>query len=390
MTETTPMGTLPEDTDEISLLDLLQVVADNLRLLILGPLVVGLLALGISFAITPTFTATVKFLPPQQQQSAAAAMLQNLGVLGGLAGVTSGIKNPNDQFIALLKSRSMDDALIDRFDLMERYDKKLRVDARKELDDNTRFITGKENIITIEFDDHDPAFAAQVANAFVEEFRKLLGRLALTEVQQRRVMFEKQLNNAKENLIKAELALKESGVNASALKSAPAAAMGALAQLQAQITAQEVKLASMRGYLADTAPLFLQAQTELAALRSQMTKAENGSTPVKEGDADYVVRYREFKYQETLYELFAKQYELAKVDESREGATIQVVDAAEKPERKTKPKRGIIAVLATIGAGVFLLLFVFVRNAFRTAAQDAQSAAKFRSIKNTVWPRRKA
>lgn len=90
--------TLAEDDDEISLLDLLQVVADNLRLLVLGPLAAGLLALGISFAIAPTFTASTKFLPPQQQQSGAAAMLQSLGALGGLAGTAGGLKNPSDQY----------------------------------------------------------------------------------------------------------------------------------------------------------------------------------------------------------------------------------------------------------------------------------------------------
>jgi tyrosine-protein kinase Etk/Wzc len=112
--------TAAEDDDEISLLDLLQVVADNLRLLILGPLVAGLLALGYSFTIAPTFTATTKFLPPQQQASGAAAMLQSLGALGGLAGAATGLKNPSDQYLAFMQSRSVQDALIDRFKLMER------------------------------------------------------------------------------------------------------------------------------------------------------------------------------------------------------------------------------------------------------------------------------
>ena len=118
-------STSPED-DEISLLDLLQVVADNLRLLVLAPLVTGLLALGITFAIPPTFTATTKFMPPQQQQSGGAAMLSSLGALGGLAGAASGLKNPADQYVAFLKSRSVQDALIDRFKLMDRYECKFK------------------------------------------------------------------------------------------------------------------------------------------------------------------------------------------------------------------------------------------------------------------------
>ena len=386
MTESTETAPIDEET---SLLDLLQVVVDNLRVLVLVPLAVGVLALAITYAIPPTFTATVKFLPPQQQQSAAATMLQNLGVLGGLAGVSTGIRNPNDQFVALLKSRSMQDALIDKYQLHERYGDRLKVDTRKTLGDNTRITVGKEGLIAIEVDDKDPAFAATLANAHVAEFQKLLGRLALTEAQQRRAFFEAQLARVNDNLAKAEAALKASGVNASSLKSAPAATIAALAQLQAQIAAQEVKVASMRGYLADTAPLFKQAQTELAAYRNQLSKAEHGSEQSKDNqgiDADYVVRYREFKYQETLLELFAKQLELAKVDESREGAAIQVVDAAEPPERKSKPKRAFVAILVTLGTGILLLVYFFVRNALESAKRDQKSAQRITQL-SRAWTR---
>ena len=97
-TPTADQAALPQDDeDEISLLDLLLVVVDNLRLLVLGPLAAGLLTLGICFVITPIFTATTRFMPPQQQQSAAASMLQSLGALGGLAGAATGLKNPADQ-----------------------------------------------------------------------------------------------------------------------------------------------------------------------------------------------------------------------------------------------------------------------------------------------------
>ena len=157
------------DDDEITKLDLLQTIAENIRLLIVGPLLVGLAALGISYLIPPTFTASTKFLPPQQQQSSAAALLQSLGALGGLAGAATGIKSPSDQYVAFLKSRSVQDPLIERFKLVERYEEKFRDDARKELEKLARASSGKDGIITLEVDDRDPAFAAQLANAHVEE-----------------------------------------------------------------------------------------------------------------------------------------------------------------------------------------------------------------------------
>jgi tyrosine-protein kinase Etk/Wzc len=375
-----------DEDDEISLLDLLQVVADNLRLLVLGPLFAGLLALGMTFAMAPTFTATTKFMPPQQQQSGAAAMLSSLGALGGLAGAAGGLKNPADQYVAFLKSNSVQDALIDRFKLTERYETKFREDTRSAISGSVQVASGKDGLITIDASDKDPAFAAQLANAHVEELGRLLNRLALTEAQQRRVFFEKQLASAKDNLVKAEQALKASGVNSSVLKSTGAAVEG-LAKLKAAITAQEIKLASMRGYLTESAPDFKQAQTELSAMRGQMARAEKeepATAGANSGDSDYIAKFRDFKYHETLFELFAKQYEMARVDESREGAIIQVVDIAQPPERKSKPKKALIALMTTLAVGFALLLFVFIRQALRGVAQTPESAEKIGRLRQ-AW-----
>jgi tyrosine-protein kinase Etk/Wzc len=382
-----PLGM--QDDDEISLLDLLQTIVDNLRLLVLGPLAVGFMALGISFFIPPTYTAKTQFLPPQQQQSAAASMLASLGSLGGLAGAVGGIKNPADQYLAYMKSVTLQDSLIDRFKLLERYEAKTKTDARLELKENVRAASGKDGLISVEVDDKDPKFAAELANAHVEELGKLLGKLATTEAQQRRLFFEKQLNQAKDKLIQSEIALKATGVSGSVLKSNPASAVAAVAGLQAAVTAQEVKLGAMRGYLAESAPDFKLAMSELSNLRSQLAKQEKDS-PATVGKAttegDYITKYREFKYHETLFELFSKQFELAKVDEAREGAVIQVLDAAQAPERKSKPKKAMIAIIATLASGFALLLFVFLRQALSNAGQDSESSQKMSNIKNS-WRR---
>ena len=374
---------MPED-DEISLLDLLQVVADNLRLLVLGPLVAGLLALGYSFTITPTFTATTKFMPPGQQQSGAAMMLQSLGALGGLASA-AGIKSPADQYVAFLKSNSVQDALVDRFKLMERYKTKFREDARNALGGNVQIASGKDGLITVDASDKDPMFAAQLANAHVEEFGKLLNRLAVTEAQQRRLFFEKQLANAKDNLVKAEQALAASGVSSSVLKST-GAAVAAVAQLKGQIAAQEIKLASMRGYLTDSAPDFKQAQTELSAWRAQLSRAEKADPAVglNGSDSDYIAKLRDFKYFETLFELFSKQYEVARIDESREGAVIQVLDAAQPPDYKSKPKKAQTAMMTTLATGFALLLFIFIRQALRNARQVPETSEKLNRLRQ-AW-----
>jgi uncharacterized protein involved in exopolysaccharide biosynthesis len=372
------MGDMQDD-DEISLLDLLQVIVDNLRLLVLGPLVCGLAALGISFVIAPTFTAKTQFLPPQQQQSSAANMLASLGALGGLAGAASGLKSPADQYVAFMKSVSVQDALIERFKLLEKYEAKIKTDARVSLTGNVRIASGKDGLISVEVDDKDPKFAADLANAHVEELRNLLGRLAVTEAQQRRMFFEKQLQITKENFTKADLALKSSGINSSVLKSSPASAVEAVARLKAGISVQEVKLGTMRNYLTESSPDFKQALSELASLKSQLSKAEK-EEPASQGASDYVARYREFKYQETMFELFAKQFELAKVDESREGAVIQVLDFAGPPEKKAKPKKAMIAIIAALASGFALLLFVFIRSALKSASQNQETQHRLSAL----------
>ena len=373
------------DNDEISLLDLLQTIVDNLRLLVLGPLTVGLAALGVSFAVPPSYSALTTFLPPQQQQGMAASMLASLGALSGLAGAATGLKSPADQYIAFLKSNSVEDALIERFKLIERYKSEFKQDARTRLEGSVKIISGKDGLISITVEDTDASFAADLANAYVEELTRLLSRLAVTEAQQRRKFFEKQLEQTKDRLTQAEIALNATGVSSNVLKSNPASAVAAVAALQAQVTAQEVKLGAMRGYLAETAPDFQQALVELTSLRSQLSKlSQDKAQPTAPGQSNYVSAYRQFKYQETLFELFARQFEMAKVDESREGAVIQVLDKATPPERKSAPKKAQIAIFATLAAGFVLLLFVFVRQTLVNARQNKESADKLAQLRG-AW-----
>ena len=365
--------------DEISLLDLAITIKQNIKLLILTPVAAGLVALGGSFLIQPTFTATTTFLQPQQQQSSAVAMLQGLGALGGLAGAASGLKNPADQYVAFVKSRTVQDALVKRFALQPRYKAELHEDALRALESKARISAGKDGLIKVEVDDTEPAFAAQLANAHVEELSKLLDRLAVTEAQQRRVFYEKQLAQTKAKLTVAQTALQRSGINEGALRAEPKMAAEAYAAMKAEVTAAQVRLQGMRTYLTDQSPEFKLAQSQLGALQGQLAKAE--STNTAKSDDDYIVKYRDFKYQESLFEMFAKQFELAKLDEARDGAVIQVVDVAQTPERKSKPKKAMIAVLTTLATGFVLLMFVFVRQAWRNAMQDEATAQKLKQLK---------
>ncbi|MDN3920943.1 Wzz/FepE/Etk N-terminal domain-containing protein [Roseateles violae] len=365
--------------DGIDLLEIATVLASHWRLLIIAPVVAGALAIGASYLIAPTFTARTTFLPPQQQQSAAATALASLGALSGLAG-SSGIKTPGDQYVALMQSANVEDRIVDRFKLLEVYDVKYRFLARQTLKQNVRITLGKKDgLITAEVDAHDPTMAADIANQYVAELRRLSAELALTEAQQRRVFFENELKRTRAKLTDAQQALQSSGFNAGALKAEPKAAAESYARLQAQIAAAEVQLQVVRRALSDTAPEVQQQLVQLSALRSQLLKLEGSATAPS--DADYVSHYREFKYQETLFDLFSKQFEMARLDESREGALIQVVDAATPPERKSKPARAIIAIATAAAAFLLLVVWVLVRHSIRTTSKHPHAAEKFARLR---------
>ena len=369
-------GWAEDDDSGMSIGEMLGALREHLKLLAIVPLAAGLVALGITTLITPTFTAVTTFMPPQQSQSGAASALASLGSLAGLAGGAAG--SPGERYVALMQSATVSDRIVDQFKLMEVYDAKFRVDARKDLASNVRIALGKKDgLITVEVDDKSQQRAADMANRYVDELRRMTGTLAVTEAQQRRAFFERQLQQSRDRLVQAQQALQSSGFNAGALKAEPKAAAEAYARIKAETTAAEVRLQVLSGTMADNTPEVRQQQTILTALRQQLARAEQ-ATDTSAGP-DYVGRYREFKYQEPLVELYARQFELARADESREGALIQVVDAATPPEKKSKPKRAITAVATTLIALLALMAFVLVRYSMRRpvgdAARPAQNAA---------------
>jgi uncharacterized protein involved in exopolysaccharide biosynthesis len=385
-----------------SILDALVTLAGHLHLLVVVPLAAGLLALALSFLVKPSFTATAQMLVPQDQGGSAAAMLGSLGGLagavvgGGGSGLAAGLKNPADQWVSMLKSRTVADALIARFKLKELYQADYQFEARDELANNSRISAGKDGMIDIEFDDHSPERAASVANAYIDELRNLSKGLALTEASQRRLFLEGQLAKAKDSLTKAETLLSDVGVNPDVMKASPEATFSELGGVKALVEAQSVKLSVLRGVMADTSPEVQQARLELSALREQLARIEHRTPAATAGPATkasdasgrYIERYRNFKYYETLYETIAKQYELARSDEAKEGAMVQVVDPALVPEWKSKPKRALIAVFTTLLVFLLCVIFIFVRRVFAEYGRDPVSAAKVDAIRRRLPGRR--
>lgn len=368
--------------DEISLLDLAIVLARHKKSIILSPLIAGVLVFALTFAIPNTYTAETKILPPQQQQSSTAALLASqLGALSGMAGSSLGLKNPNDMYVGMLKSRTASDNLIRRFQLQKVYNKKTLTDTRKQLVKASDIVSGKDGLITVSVEDRDPKRAAALANAYIGELQKLTEVFAVTEASQRRLFYEKQLFRAKQQLSDAEIALKQTQEKTGLIKldAQAQALVQSVAVLRSQIAMKEVQLSAMRTFATGGNPDYIRVRQEIAGLRAQLSKVETGSVTTSkapEAGLDYIRKMRDLKYYETLYELLAKQFEMAKLDEAKESSVIQVLDKAIAPEKKSKPKRSLIAALAAIAVGFGAILRAFITEGLKSAKEDDENAAR--------------
>jgi len=280
--------------------------------------------------------------------------------------------------------------VIQKLNLQERYEKKTIFETREHLKGVVKIASDKKaGLITIEADDKDPEFAAKLANAHVEELRNLMGRLAVTDAQQRRVFYEQAITKTQNELAEAEAnfraAKEKSGMQVTAVIAETSVRAGA--EMRAQIAAKEVQLAAMGSFATSQNPDVQRLGGELAALRSQLKKLEQGSGAEEKSSPLQqlaVKSYRDIKAREAMMGVLVAQYESARVDEAKEGPLIQQVDVALPPERKSKPKRAIIVLVAAF-AGLFLgVLVAFVRRAMRKASENPETSGQMAKLK-AVW-----
>ena len=366
-----------DEGPSVGLTETLTWIGEGKRLVAVVTVIAAIGSVAIGLLLPKTFTARATLLAPgSQQQSGSAAALAALGSLGGLVG-GSAAKTPDELYVALLKSDSVQRALAERFDLKARYEVPTYEALRKTMPNYVRVSSDKKSgLITVEVDDKEPQFAATLANAHAGEITKVLGRLAVSEAQLRRVFFEKQLKDTKENLIKAEQSLRgvqeKSGVIV--LDKQAEALIAGAAQVRGLIAEREVQLKVLRTAATPQNPDVMRLNSELAALRSELARMEStqggnaGSAvdmPVgklPEAAIDYIRARRELKLQETLLETMIRQYEAAKLDEAKEGPNLQQVDIALPPDHKSKPSVAMIALASTLLALFGSTAFVFVRR----------------------------
>jgi uncharacterized protein involved in exopolysaccharide biosynthesis len=388
--------------DEISVFDLLIVLAERKRVILWITAIFAFLAIVISLLLPKSYTATVSLLPPQQNSSADASLSSQLGGMAALSGISLGLKTPNDMYVAMFKSRTVEGAMVEHFGLMQEYRARYLSDAIKAFETHA-IVDGsnKDGLIRISVVDRDPRRAADIANGYVDQFRNLSQHLAITEASQRRLFFEQELEQAKNNLANAEEALKqtEQKTGVIQLDSQANALINSAASLRAQITAREVQIQGMQTYATPENAQLVQAQRELEGLREQLGKlggAEDSPAGelivpkglVPEASLEYVRKLRDVRYNETIFDILARQFEAAKLDEAKQGALIQVIDPAIPPDRRSSPYRGLIVIGATV-VGFFVGVFVVLLQAgFRRLNDNPETAAKLNLLQRTFFLKR--
>lgn len=361
--------------DVINLLDYLEVIAKNWRMIVRTTMVAAVLSVAYSLTLPNIYSATTRILPPQQESSGLMGMLMGAaGGVGGMAADLLGKGTPADLYVSILNSEAISDSIIDRFKLMELLEQKYRVVTYKVLDNKVEISAGKKDgIVSISVEDKDPKLAAAIANAYVEELGNMLVKLNITGAGQNRAYLEERLVKAKADLIKAEEGLKQfqSKNKALDITEQSKGTIKGVADLEGILAAEEVKLAGIKRVFTASSQEVKNQQSVIANLKNQIAKFEgsrsNSSIPgigsVPELGQLYVRLLREFKIQESIVEMLTKQYEMTKLSEAKDTTAIQVIQTAREPDKKAKPKRSIIVLATTFAAGFGALLYAFIREA---------------------------
>jgi len=380
--------------DEVNLLDYWRVIWKR-RWLIGGLCVAAVLtAMVVSLQMPKIYESTSTLLPQFDSKEGgglgallAASGAQSFGI--SLPGMPA---TPTDIFVAMLKSRTMADDVIKQYKLMEQYEAETMQDAREALEDQSDIKVTKEKVINITVESKDPELAADIANFYVANLDRLNRTLNVSKVSQNRAFIEQRLDETRVNLVKAEEALKEFQVKNKmvAVEAQSQAMFAAAAQVQAQISAQEVELQVMRSYLSPGNPELARVQSSIEGLKKQLRLLEFGKNGkgMLPGDRlhpamitvpllalDYGRLMRDLKVQETLYAMLTSQYEQAKIAEARDTPTVQVLDPAIPAEMKSKPRIALNMMISGVLA-LFLSIFLafFLEYLERIRVQESEKA----------------
>lgn len=323
---------------------------------------------GFAVMMPPTYTSDVKLLIMPQSGGVGAGAA---GMVAALASAGANpLKNPNDMYASMLASRSVQLKVVDSQKLRAHYGTEILDDVVSRLDQSTRIMAGKDNLVRVEVIDGSPQKAADIANAYATALQATTASLSLTEAQARKQFLETRVSDARSALGSAESLLaaisKRSGildVGASVQGAATVAA-----ELEAQVAVKQARVMALKQSAADGNPELQAAQAEVSGLMAVIRKNKEASGAGMAGEGlAYARALREVKYREALVEALSKQYESARIDAAQDTGIVQVLDVARAPDHKTGPKRSLYA----LGGLLLGVHFSLIRIGFATSKRKA-------------------
>lgn len=353
-------------------------------LLLLALFVSGAIAYGVSYLKTPEYQSSVVFLPPQQRATTLDSPFAGL-----LGKAETGTEYPG-----LLKSNSVVDGVLHSLDLERVYKARDIEQARKILLSHTKVSSDTAGFYTVAVDDKDPARAKAIADAYLEAFAQTNARMALERANQERMIYERELRDAKDQLEKAEENLAKEQ-ESSGVVSAPAqtqAGLIAINQLRAEITQREVELAALRKQQTEESPAVVRLRAQIGALQAELQSMEKGSgggagaglsaARAPQANLEYLRLQREVLYQQTLFEILTKQFESTQLQANLPG--VQVVDYPEMPLRKWSPVRLIWALVGGFLGLMAAIMLIFVEDRYRVLQNDPARKEDLSTLANAV------
>ncbi len=361
----------------------------------------------VAFVIPVRYESTARLMPPENQSGsglamAAAAMSGSAGGLGGIAGDFLGLKGTSDVFVGILTSRTVQDKVIQQFDLKKRYGNRRMEDARRSLAEHTAIsVDRKSQIISITVTDRSPQRAAAMGQAYVEELNRLVAELSTSSARRERIFLEGRLQAVNQDLEAAEKDFSQFASKNTAIdvKEQGKAMVEAAAMLQGQLIAAQSQYEGLREIYTDNNPRVRTVKARIDELQRQLEKLGGkgeSATAIssQSGDSMYPsIRklpllgvtfadlYRRTKIQEAVLETLTKEYEMAKVQEVKEIPTVKVLDVASVPDKKSFPPRLLIIFLGMFLATCFGVLFVLGSASWN--AVDSQDPGK--RFAGEVW-----
>jgi uncharacterized protein involved in exopolysaccharide biosynthesis len=385
--------------DEINLIDYFLVLLKHKWMIFWIVALASIFSVVVSLLMPKMYTATARVLPPKEPDSGLSALLtQSGGPLGGLAGSFVSGKTTSDLYVGMLKSRTVADVLIKEFNLKELYKKKYTEDVYRHLAKRINIkVSRKDEIISVSVEDKDPNRAADMANTHLDALDRINRTVNITEGQRKRIFLEKRLKEAKDDLSRAEIALKEfqEKYGLVSIEEQAKVAIEGAAKIKGEIIVAQTELEVLKQFGTERQNEAVMLKSKITELQNQLKKIESSNPGIPmlkkhkmmEGESNFYIPFnelpalgmqlsrlmREAKIQEKVFELVTSQYEMAQIEEAKDVNTIQVLDRAVPPDKKTSPKRALIVILSAVVA-FFLSLFLafFVEYIQRLKIEDKE------------------